>query len=136
MRHRGWRVAAVVALAGVLVAGCGGHGGTSSSGAFEVAITDERLETVEGDQCAVKGHATNVGNLRARVELTYEARDATGGVIGTSTASFEVSPFSNFGFSHDKLNSAGEPASTVFSDGLACAGISSFKRTRTHVTKA
>jgi hypothetical protein len=49
---------------------------------------------------------------------------------------FEVSPFSNFAFSHDKLNSAVEPVSTVFSGGLACAGIASFKRTRTHVTKA
>jgi hypothetical protein len=132
---RMWRIAVMVASVGVLLGGCG-HSGTSSSGVFDVVITDEDLETTAGNQCSVKGHATNTGNLRARVELTYEALNATGAVIGTSTGSFEVSPFSNFDFGNSKGNSAGQPSSTVFSNGLACSGISNFRRTRTDVTKA
>jgi len=66
----------IIALAAGLVAGCGG--GTSSSGFFDVARTDEKLETVQGNQCAVKGHGANVGNVRAKVDLTYQALSATG----------------------------------------------------------
>ncbi len=123
-----------IALAGSILAGCGGT--TSGSGASEVAITEESLETVQGNQCAVKGHATNVGNLRAKVDLTYEALSATGAVIGTSTASLEVAPFSNFDFANSVLNSAGQPSSTSFTNNLACAGISNFRRAKTDITRA
>jgi hypothetical protein len=124
----------IIVLAAGLVAGCGG--GTSSSGFFEVALTDEKLETVQGNQCAVKGHATNVGNLRAKVDLTYEALSATGAVIGTSMASFEVAPFSNFNFANSALNSAGQPSSTSFTNNLTCAGISNFRRAKTDIARA
>ncbi len=119
-----------------VLAGCGGHGGTTSSGAFEVVITDERLQTVDGDRCAVRGNATNAGNVRARVELAYDALDASGRTIGTSAGSFEVSPFSNFEFGGTRLNAAGQPSSSVFSNGLACSAIDRFRRTRLHVTAA
>ena len=128
MRQR-WIRGLVIALYGGLLTACGG--GTTSSGFFEVAITEERLETVQGNLCAVKGHGTNIGNVRAHVELRYEALNATGGVIGTSTASFDVAPFSNFDFSNSGGNS-----STTFSNGLACAGISNFRRSNTDIAKA
>ena len=124
---------AVVSAASVLV-GC--SGGTSNSGVRLITITDENLETVGSDLCAVQGNATNSGNVRARVEITYEARNTAGGVIGTSTASFEVAAFSNFAFRHAKLNSEGQPSSSVFTNGLACSGISSFKRVETHTANA
>jgi len=133
---RRWQGPVVLALAGSLVAGCGSHGGTTSEGAFQVAITDERLETVAGNRCAVRGNATNAGNVRAHVELAYEALNASGVVIGTSSASFEVAAFSNFEFSNAKLNSAGQPSSTVFTNNLACAGISNFRRVRTDISEA
>jgi hypothetical protein len=114
---------AVLALAAL--AGCGDKGGTTTSGAFQVAFTDERLDTVQGNLCAVRGNATNVGNVRARVALTYEARDGSGAVIGTATASFEVAPFSNFDFT-----------TTPFSNNSPCSGISSFRRSRTDIGAA
>lgn len=134
----GWRWHRVVllALAGGLVVGCGSRGDTTSEGAFQVVITDERLETVGGNLCAVRGNATNGGNVRARVELEYEAVNATGAVIGTSTASFEVAGFSNFDFRNSKTNSAGQPSSTVFTNNLSCAGISDFRRVRTNISEA
>ncbi len=130
---RGWRIRGlVIVLAGGLLAGCAGT--SSSSGASEVAITDESLETVQGNLCAVTGHATNIGNLTVSVTIAYEARNATGVVIGASSASFEIAPFSNFDFRNGKGNQNGQPSSGVFSNGLACAGISSFKRTHVDVT--
>ena len=114
---------AVLTLAAL--AGCGDKGGTSSSGAFQVTFTDERLQTVQGNRCAVRGNATNVGNVRARVGLTYEARDASGAVIGTATASFEVTGFSNFDFT-----------TTPFSNDVPCSAISNFRRSRTDVNAA
>ena len=132
---RGWFLRGfVVALAGVLLAGCGGT--SSGSGASEVAISDESLEVVQGNLCAVKGHATNIGNLTVNVTIDYEARNATGVVIGTSSASFQIAPFSNFDFRNSKGNQNGQPSSGVFSNGLACAGISDFKRTHVEVTHA
>jgi len=133
MRHW-WQGVVVVALASGLLAGCGG--GTGSGGVFEVSLTDEDLQTVQGNRCAVKGNATNIGNLTAKVDLTYEALSATGAVIGISTASFEVTGFSNFQFSNSKTNDTGQPSSTLFTNGLACAGISRFKRSETKITKA
>jgi len=121
----------LLGLLGAL-ASCGGT--SSSSGASEVTITDEDLETVAGNRCAVKAHATNVGNLTIRVTVNYEARNATGMSIGTSTASFRIAPFSNFDFSFNKLNDQGQPSSGVFSNNLACSGISSFRRTNVDVT--
>jgi hypothetical protein len=130
---RSWRFGGlVIGLAGVLLAGCGGT--SSSGGASEVVLTEEDLETVSGNLCAVKGHATNVGNLTVNVTIQYEARNATGVVIGTSTASFQIAPFSNFDFRNSKANQNGQPSSGVFSNGLACGGISNFKRTHVDVT--
>jgi len=60
MRH--WLSAGLVVAATTgLLAGCGG--GTTSEDVFEVAITDERVETVQGNRCAARGNAANVGNL-------------------------------------------------------------------------
>jgi hypothetical protein len=131
MRRWTWAVAMVVASG--LATGCGG--GTTSSGVFEVAITGEELQTVADNHCAVKGNATNTGNVKAQVDLTYEARNATGGVIGTSTASFQVDGLSNFEFRNDKLNNLGQPSSAFFTNDLSCSGISSFKRTRTDIKR-
>ena len=124
----------VLALAVGLLAGCGGT--SSGSGASEVAISNENLEAVQGNLCAVKGHATNIGNLTVDVTIDYEARSATGVVIGTSSASFQIAPLSNFDFRNSKGNQNGQPSSGVFSSGLACAGISNFKRTHVEVTHA
>ena len=120
----------IALLACLAVSGCGSsHGGTSSSGAFEVVLSDERLEDAPGNQCAMEGNASNAGNLRAHVELAYDALDGNGAVIGTSTASFEVAPFSNFHFDRDHNSSP-------FGNGLSCSQISRFRRTRTDVTRA
>ena len=134
MRWTG-RGAMTIALAASLLAGCG-RSGTTSSGAFDVNFTDERLETVAGNRCAVKGNATNAGNVRAQVSLAYEALNASGAVIGTSSAAFQVAPFSNFEFSNGKLNDASQPSSTVFTNDLACSAIATFRRTQTNVTSA
>lgn len=123
-----------IALAGTVLAGCGGT--TSSRGGSEVTLTGESLETVQGNVCAVKGHATNFGNLRVNVTVQYEALSATGVVIGTSTASFQIAPFSNFDFSNSKTNQLGQPSSSTFTNGLACSGISDFKRIHVDVTEA
>ena len=124
----------VLGLIGVLAAGCAGT--SNSSGASEVTITSEDLQTVSGNLCAVKGHATNVGNLTIDVTIHYEARNATGAAIGVSTASFQIAPFSDFAFSDAKLNQLGQPSSSPFTNGLACAGISSFKRVDVNVSHA
>jgi hypothetical protein len=131
----GRRGGLAIALAAGLVVGCG-HSGTTSSGAFDVNITEEKLETVAGNRCAVKGNATNTGNVRANVSLAWEAVNASGAVIGTSTASFQVTAFSNFEFSNEKPNDAGQPSSTVFTNNLACSAISTFRRTQTNVSAA
>jgi hypothetical protein len=115
----------VILLAAGVVAGCGSRGGTTSSGGFQVVFSDERLQTVAGNLCAVRGNATNLGNVRARVNLTYEALSASGAVIGTATASFEVSAFSDFDFT-----------TSAFSNGLSCSGISNFRRSQTDISAA
>ena len=125
MRHRGWGLVAA-GLAGLLFAGC--EGDTSSRGFVSVTITDEEEESVVGNLCAVKGNATNSGNRRARVRITWEAKNGQGTVIGTSSADFEVAGFSNFQFSFTKGNSQGQPSSGVFSNGLSCAAIADFDR--------
>jgi hypothetical protein len=121
----------LLGLLGTL-ASCGGT--SSSSGASEVAITDENRQSVPGNLCAIEGHATNVGNLRVRVNVSYEARDGNGMAIGASTASFEVAAFSNFDFGFDHLNDQGQPSSGPFSNGLSCAMIASFRRTNLDVS--
>jgi hypothetical protein len=121
----------LLGLLGAL-ASCGGT--SSTSGASEVVITDEDLEAVAGNRCAVEAHATNVGNLTIRVTVSYEARDAAGMAIGTSTASFRIAPCSNFDFGFTKLNDQGQPSSGVFSNNLACSAIASFRRTNVDVT--
>ncbi len=123
-----------IALAGSILAGCGGT--TSGSGASEVAITEESLETVQGNLCAVRGHATNVGNLTVNVTIRYEALNASGAVIGTSTAAFQIAPFSNFDFSNSKGGNLGQPSSSIFTNNLGCSGISNFKRVDVDVSKA
>ena len=133
MRH--WLTGGIfLVLATGLLAGCSST--STGSGASSVAITDESLQTISGNLCAVKGHATNVGNLTVNVTIQYEALSATGAVIGTSTASFQIAPFSNFDFSNSKANQNGQPSSGTFSNGLACAGISNFKRTNLDVSRA
>jgi hypothetical protein len=121
----------LLGLLGAL-ASCGGT--SSSSGGSEVVITDEDRQSVPGNLCAIQGHATNVGNLRIRVTVSYEARDTNGTAIGTSTASFEVAAFSNFDFGFDHLNDQGQPSSGPFSNGLSCSAISSFRRTNVDVS--
>ena len=87
-----------VAMAGLMVLMLGGcESDTSSKGFSSVTITGEEEQTVQGNLCAVRGHATNTGNRRARVRVTYEGKSG-GNVIATSVAEFEVAPFSNFDF--------------------------------------
>jgi hypothetical protein len=118
----------------VRLAGCGGSG-TGSGGFFDVTYSEERLEVTAGGGCAVKGTASKLGNLTAKVELEDEALSGSGAVLGTSTAAFEVAGFSRFEFSSTKGNQQGQPSSGEFSNGLACADIPGFKRTRTSATK-
>jgi hypothetical protein len=126
MPYAGWGVAAL-GLAGLLFAGC--EGDIDSSGFSSVTITDEDEEAVPGNRCAVSGNATNAGNSRARVRITYEAKNLQGTVIGTSTAEFEVAPFSNFRFSNSNLNNQGQPSSGAFSNNVSCAAIDDIDRT-------
>jgi hypothetical protein len=115
-----------VAAAGLLLTGC--EGDTDSGGFSSVTITDEDEEIVAGNRCAVSGNATNAGNSRARVRITYEAKNSAGTVIGTSTAEFEVAGFSNFQFRNSVLNNQGQPSSGVFSSNLSCAAIADIDR--------
>jgi hypothetical protein len=120
------RGAATVAVAGLLLTGC--EGDTDSGGFSSVTITDEDEEIVAGNRCAVSGNATNAGNSRARVRITYEAKNSAGTVLGTSTAEFEVAGFSNFQFRNSVLNNQGQPSSGVFSNNLSCAAIADIDR--------
>ena len=80
MRH--WLGGAAMAgLAALLLAGC--EGDSSSRGFSSVTITGEEEQVVPGNRCAVRGHATNSGNRRAHVRITYEAKNS-GNVIATS----------------------------------------------------
>jgi hypothetical protein len=76
----------------------------------------------------VKGHATNTGNRRAQVRITYEAKNS-GNAIATSTAEFEVAPFSNFDFGNSVQNSQGQPSSTAFVPPVSCGAIDDIDRT-------
>ena len=131
MRYWQRGVATLGVASVLLLGGCGSD--TSSTGFSSVTVTAESRETV-GNQCAIQGHATNAGNNRARVRINYDAKDAQGTVIGTSTAEFEVAPFSNFDFSHTVLNNEGQPSSGVFSNNLSCGSVSDFHRTNLDVT--
>jgi uncharacterized protein (DUF58 family) len=123
---------ATLAVATLLLAGCGSD--TSSTGFSSVTVTAEKEQQVAGNRCAVQGHATNSGNNRARVQLSYDAKDPSGTVIATSTAEFEIAPFSNFDFSNSVLNSEGQPSSGVFSNNVSCAAIDDIHRTNLDVT--
>lgn len=122
---------ATLGVATLLLGGCGSD--TSSTGFSSVTITGEKEQQVAGNRCAVQGHATNSGNNRARVHLSYDAKDSIGTVIATSTAEFEVAPFSNFDFSNSVLNSEGQPSSGVFSNNASCAAIDEIHRTNLDV---
>jgi hypothetical protein len=124
MRH--WLNGAVMAgLATLLLASC--EGDSSSKGFSSVTITGEEEETVPGNRCAVKGHATNTGNRRARVRITYEAKNS-GNVIATSSADFEVAGFSNFDFANSVQNSQGQPSSLAFIPPVSCGAIDDIDR--------
>lgn len=124
---RYWLGAAPMAgLAMVLLTGCGSD--SSSRGLSSVTITGEEGQTVSGGGCAVHGHATNTGNRRAHVHLAYAAH-RSGAVIATSTADFDVDPFSNFDFGNTVPNSQGQPSSTAFAPNVSCANIDDFSRT-------
>ena len=117
--------AAIAGMAVVLLAGC--ESDSSSKGSSSVGITGEEEQTVAGNGCAVRGHATNTGNRRARVRITYEAKNS-GNVIATSVAEFEVAPFSNFDFANNVANSQGQPSSGAFVPPVSCAAIDDFDR--------
>jgi len=130
MRH--WqRGLAILGAATLLVAGC--RNDTSSTGFSSVTITGEERQSVAGNHCAIEGHATNAGNNRARVHINYNAKDAQGAVIATSTADFEVAPFSNFDFSNSVLGQ-GQATSSVFTNNVSCGAVSDFNRTNLDVT--
>jgi hypothetical protein len=94
MRH--WLGGAALAgLTALFLVGC--EGDSSSKGFSSVTITDEEKTVVPVNRCAIKGHATNTGNRRAHVRITYEGKKS-GTVIATSSADFEVAAFSNFNF--------------------------------------
>jgi hypothetical protein len=114
-------------MAALLLPGCASD--TDSTGFSSVTITGEEKEQVAGSLCAVKGHATNAGNSRARVRIAYEAKDFQGVVIATSAAEFEVAPFSNFDFRNAVLNSQGQPSSGVFTGDVSCASVDDIHRT-------
>lgn len=129
---RGWqRGAATLGLGALVFAGCGSD--TSSSGFSSVTITHEEEQQVAGNRCAIEGHATNAGNNRARVRISWDAKDASGTVIASSTAEFEVAAFSNFDFSNTVPNSQGQPSSGVFSNNVSCATVDHFDRTNLDV---
>jgi hypothetical protein len=117
-----------VAMAGLMVLMLGGcESDTSSKGFSSVTISGEEEQTVQGNLCAVRGHATNTGNRRARVRITYEGKSG-GTVIATSVAEFEVAPFSNFDFANNVANSQGQPSSGVFVPPVSCAAIEDIDR--------
>jgi hypothetical protein len=124
MRYRSGG-AAIASITIVLLAGC--EGDTSSRGFSNVTITGEDEQTVAGNRCAVRGHATNTGNRRARVRITYEGK-SSGNVIATSVAEFEVAPFSNFDFANNVANSQGQPSSGAFVPPVSCAAIDDIDR--------
>jgi hypothetical protein len=62
------------------------------------------------------------------VHITYEAKNSSGAAIATSTADFEVAPFSNFDFRNSVLNNQGAPSSSVFSNNVSCAAIEDIDR--------
>ncbi len=125
MRH--WMSGAAMAgLATLVLMGC--EGDTSSKGVSSVTITGEERESLSGNRCAVRGHATNTGNRRARVHLAYDAKNS-GNTIATSTADFEVAPFSNFDFGNSIQNSQGQPSSTAFFPPVSCGAIDDIRRT-------
>ena len=117
--------AAIAGMAVVLLAGC--ESASSSKGFSSVSITGEEEQTVAGNLCAVRGHATNTGNRRARVRITYDAKNS-GNVIATSVAEFEVAPFSNFDFANNVANSQGQPSSGTFVPPVSCAAIDDISR--------
>ena len=141
MRHRAGRGFGATLLVGLLV-GCGGghssHSSNSATATSAVSITSEQLTLAMGSAnlCAVKGTATNGGSQTVRVTVAYEALDPSDRVIGSSTASFDVSGFSTFTFSQETRNADGQPSSSTFSNGLSCRSVWNFRRAGVQVTAA
>ena len=126
MRAGIYRMAVVIVAAGVL-AGCGST--TNSGGSSSITLTDESRQIVlQGNQCAIQGTATNVGNLTVNVTIRYEALNVAGVPVGSSSAEFQVAPFSDFAYGPTKLNHLGQPSSGPFTNGLSCLGFASFVR--------
>ena len=110
-------------MAVVLLAGC--ESDSSTKGFSSVSITGEEEQTVAGNGCAVRGHATNTGNRRARVRTRPRT---PANVIATSVAEFEVAAFSNFDFANNVANSQGQPSSGAFVPPVSCSAIDDFDR--------
>ena len=141
MRYQAGRGLGAMLLVGLL-GGCGGsHSSQSSNSATStssVSITSEQLALAMGSAnlCAVKGTATNGGSQTVRVTVVYEALDPSDHVIGSSTASFDVSGFSSFAFGHETMNADGQPSSSIFSNGLSCREVWNFRRVGVQVAAA
>lgn len=67
--------------------------------------SDRNTGRSKGDRC---GTGWVARQPPARVRITYEAKNS-GNVIATSTAEFEVAPFSNFDFGNSLQNNQGHP---------------------------
>ena len=117
--------AAIAGMAVVLLAGC--ESDTSSKGFSNVSITGEEEQTVAGNRCAVRGHATNTGNRRARVRITYEGKNS-GNVIATSVGRVRGRAVLELRLREQRRNSQGQPSSGAFVPPVSCAAIDDIDR--------
>ena len=125
MRHGRLGVAAL-GLAGLLLAGC--ESDTDSRGLASITITDEDEEVVPGNRCAVSGNATNSGNSRARVRITYQAKNGQGTVIATSPRNSRSRPSRTSSSANSRANNQGQPSSGAFVPPVSCGAIADIDR--------